>query len=102
MMCINIYTNCTPKARNEEEEVSQHENVRREVMNTRRNEKSYLMVIAIIRNSVNVNVKKMSRRITLPNTKSRTYIVVLLKHSITHWIFYLVRPGQILNTKEKY
>ena len=85
-MCINICTNCTPKIRNEEEEVLQHENERREW----RNENSYLMVIAIIRNSVNVNVKKMSRsRITLLNTKSSTDIVVLLKHCITHFIFTL-------------
>ena len=82
-MCINIY-----KLHAKKEMRKRFAWKRTQLMNTR-NENSYLMVIAIIRNSVNVNAKKMSR-VTLLNMKS--YIHCCFTKALYHALEFFTLP----------
>ena len=84
-MCINIY-----KLHAKKEMRKRFAWKRTQLMNTR-NENSYLMVIAIIRNSVNVNAKKMSR-VTLLNMKS--YIHCCFTKALYHALEFFTLPSR--------
>ena len=80
-------------------ETNAEEEKEEEVMNILRNENSYLMVIAIIRNSVNVNVKNMSRKITLLNTKS--YIHCCFTKALYHALDFFTLCDQVKSFAQK-